>query len=185
MNANNNKRLYLFDLDDTLCDTSGWKKSWSEETDYFRLRLQFMPDAKEVLSVLDGPKVLVTAGDKVTQTQKSLLLGVRLGLENIFSEIHIVEKNEDKEDAFRAIAKQYRENSHENDRIWGRHVVVIGNRIDSEIYYGNMLGFTTVRMLHGSYAAARPANLFQIPHHTIRNLGALLRLPCVKRKSGM
>jgi len=156
MNIHARKRLYVFDLDDTV------------------------PGAKDVLSLLEGVKILVTAGDETVQRQKIGLVGIRLGLENIFSEVHIVGKNENKEDIFRSIAKRYGEREYVGGITKGRHIVVVGNRIDSEIYYGNLLGFTTVRLLHGSYAALKPTNSFHIPRYTIRNLRTLLDLPFLK-----
>jgi FMN phosphatase YigB (HAD superfamily) len=168
--------IYIFDLDDTITDTTGWKEVSSVEDDYHRLKLKALPNAAHVLASLAGPKILVTAGVHETQQQKVFVMGLKQipGFPDFFSEIHYVPTAEAKEDTFRGISKKYREKG-----IWGSHVVVIGNRIDREIYYGNLLGFTTVRILHGSYARMRPANTFEHPHYTIRNLSDLLDLPCI------
>ena len=80
-------------------------------------------------------------------------------MEDIFAKenIHIVPLKEDKKELFKEIT---------NDTP-GIKTYIIGDRIDSEIQYGNELGLETIRMMKGKYSDMIPKILEQEPNYEI------------------
>ena len=101
---------------------------------------------------------IVTKGEEILQRRKIEILG----LEDIFSKenVHIVSLNEDKKEIFNEITNDTR----------GIKSYVIGDRIDSEIQYGNELGLETIRMIKGKYSDMIPETVEQEPNHEISEL---------------
>jgi FMN phosphatase YigB (HAD superfamily) len=57
-----------------------------------------------------------------------------------------------------------------------KEVFVVGDRIDSEIKYGNRLGMTTVYLNRGKYSAIKPRDENEIPNFKIQSLEELAAL---------
>lgn len=139
-------KVYIFDLDDTLFDSSGRKE-------YFDIRL--FEGVKETLSSLNGHIILVTRGDKKMQNKKIEILGIN----SYIADIYICENDEEKLRIFENI----------NTAHDGKDFMVIGNRIDCEIRYGKMLGFRTIHVNHGKYSTLTPRDEFEVPDIVIEN----------------
>jgi FMN phosphatase YigB (HAD superfamily) len=147
--------LVIFDLDDTLFDTTGTLDHTYKGLPDIRL----FPGVKDILkkmSSLSIPKILATRGDSQMQHKKIDILGVR----EDFNKIVICSTDEEKHTAFTSVISDY---GIKDPSL----VLVVGNRIDSEIRYGNMLGCTTIHIKHGRYAELVPKDSFEIPHITV------------------
>ena len=145
----------IFDLDDTLYfkteqlgDDYGF-----EDIDNISIpieEIEYLKDLSEKNNMY-----IVTKGDEKFQRRKIEVLG----LEDIFAKenIHIVPLKEDKKELFKEIT---------NDTP-GIKTYIIGDRIDSEIQYGNELGLETIRMMKGKYSDMIPKILEQEPNYEI------------------
>lgn len=145
----------IFDLDDTLYfkteqlgDDYGF-----EDIDNISIPSEDMDYLKELSG--KNNMYIVTNGDEKFQRRKIEVLG----LEDIFAKenIHIVPLKEDKKELFKEIT---------NDTP-GIKTYIIGDRIDSEIQYGNELGLETIRMMKGKYSDMIPKILEQEPNYEI------------------
>ena len=145
----------IFDLDDTLYfkteqlgDDYGF-----EDIDNISIPSEDMDYLKELSG--KNNMYLVTNGDEKFQRRKIEVLG----LEDIFAKenIHIVPLKEDKKELFKEITKDTP----------GIKTYIIGDRIDSEIQYGNELGLETIRMMKGKYSDMIPKILEQEPNYEI------------------
>tara|TARA_Y100000004_G_scaffold195255_1_gene261812 strand:- start:33 stop:707 length:675 start_codon:yes stop_codon:yes gene_type:complete len=145
----------IFDLDDTLYfkteqlgDDYGF-----EDIDNISIPSEDMDYLKELSG--KNNMYIVTKGDEKFQRRKIEVLG----LEDIFAKenIHIVPLKEDKKELFKEIT---------NDTP-GIKTYIIGDRIDSEIQYGNELGLETIRMMKGKYSDMIPKILEQEPNYEI------------------
>ncbi len=145
----------IFDLDDTLYlkteqlgDDYGF-----EDIDNISIPSEDMDYLKELSG--KNNMYLVTNGDEKFQRRKIEVLG----LEDIFAKenIHIVSLKEDKKELFKEITKDTP----------GIKTYIIGDRIDSEIQYGNELGLETIRMMKGKYSDMIPKILEQEPNYEI------------------
>ncbi len=155
------KPLLIFDLDDTLYDTS---MRIDENTPNFA-EMKLYPDAKNFLESSSSEKILVTYGDVTTQEKKIETLGIR----DYFSEIYICRERQEKLDCFKKILGKYKiENL--------KAILVIGDRIDSEIKYGNILGMTTVLLWRGKYKELKPKDENEIPDFKVQDFEELLKL---------
>ena len=145
----------IFDLDDTLYfkteqlgDDYGF-----EDIDNISIPSEDMDYLKELSG--KNNMYIVTKGDEKFQRRKIEVLG----LEDIFAKenIHIVPLKEDKKELFKEITKDTP----------GIKTYIIGDRIDSEIQYGNELGLETIRMMKGKYSDMIPKILEQEPNYEI------------------
>ena len=145
----------IFDLDDTLYfkteqlgDDYGF-----EDIDNISIPSEDMDYLKELSG--KNNMYIVTKGDEKFQRRKIEFLG----LEDIFvkENIHIVPLKEDKKELFKEITKDTP----------GIKTYIIGDRIDSEIQYGNELGLETIRMMKGKYSDMIPKILEQEPNYEI------------------
>ena len=57
-----------------------------------------------------------------------------------------------------------------------KNIIVVGDRIDAEIRYGNMLGATTILLSYGKYKDLKPKDAFEMPTYTIKKIGELQKL---------
>lgn len=124
--------LIIFDLDDTLfprLPDNYTEKDLNDIRPYSGVR--------KLLAVNDFKKILVSKGDPEFQHKKL----AALNLKPFFDEIIICSTAEEKKDIFREISLRF-----PDEFIW-----VVGDRIDSEIRYGNELGFKTVLLKRGKY----------------------------------
>jgi len=145
----------IFDLDDTLYfKTEQLGDDYSfEDIDNISIPSEDMDYLKELSG--KNNMYIVTNGDEKFQRKKIEVLG----LEDIFAKenIHIVPLKEDKKELFKEIT---------NDTP-GIKTYIIGDRIDSEIQYGNELGLETIRMMKGKYSDMIPKILEQEPNYEI------------------
>ena len=134
----------IFDLDDTLYEkTEQLGDDYSlEDVDKITIPQEEFDYLKELSE--KNNMYIVSMGDEVLQRRKIEVLG----LEDIFikENIHIVSKQEDKKEKFEEIINETK----------GIKTYVIGDRIDSEIHYGNELGLDTIRILRGKYSNMIP-----------------------------
>lgn len=152
-------KLVIFDLDDTLYDRFGQL----DETYRNLPNIKLFPDTLQVLQALRAPKVLISKGDPIIQQKKVDVLGIR----PYFKEIRICATPEEKQALFRELMQKYRITE-------PKDIAVIGDRIDSELRAGKMLGFLTIRLLHGKYKGLKPKDAFEVPDYTIKKLGEVL-----------
>jgi len=143
--------LVIFDLDDTLYDRTG--QIPDDYTDEHLEKIESFSGVKELLEIDSFSKVLVTKGDPELQLKKLELLGIK----NKFDEIKITSTDEEKRKAFEGVI-----NRCPHPLTW-----VIGNRIDSEIRYGNELGLKTIYLKHGKYKNLKAKDRFEIPDYEI------------------
>jgi len=144
-----NSKLLVFDLDDTLLLTSGVIKK-----DYSNLeQIKLFPGVKEFLINNHSQKILVTKGDKTIQEKKVNILGIK----NYFEKIFFPLTDAHKITCFKKIIKQY-----PNNESW-----VIGNKITSEICYGNQLGLKTVLLRKGKYKTLKAKDDSEVPDYEI------------------
>lgn len=148
--------VYILDLDDTLFDSTNQppatKKSWP---------LKLLTGVEEFLSNNRGQKILVTMGGAPLQKRKLAALKI----EHSFDEIFIVKTNQEKLAVLKELAGRYKSN-----------IVVIGNRIDSEIKYGNALGLKTVLIKFGKYQDLVSTTYDEYPDVTIENFRDLPKM---------
>jgi FMN phosphatase YigB (HAD superfamily) len=147
-----NSKLLIFDLDDTLftCDRSikkneDWENITSAEP--FSGVVEFLHD-------FHGKKMLVTKETHPNLQNKKLDL---LGIKNFFNRIMVCYKNEEKKELFSKIIVE-----NPGVEIW-----VIGDRIDSEIRYGNELGLKTILLKKGKYKTLKAKDGFEVPNYEI------------------
>ncbi|MBT4936092.1 HAD hydrolase-like protein [Candidatus Woesearchaeota archaeon] len=147
-----NSKLLIFDLDDTLFVRD---RSIKKNEDW-----EHVTSAEPSSGVLDflhnfsAKKILVTKETyPYLQNKKIDLLGIR----EFFDKIYICHKNEEKKELFSKIIAE-----NPDHEIW-----VMGDRIDSEIRYGNELGLITVLIKQGEYKNLKAKDNFEIPHHEI------------------
>lgn len=147
-------KLVIYDLDDTLFDTTGQLYNGNR-------RIETISLFKGVIELLDRENVinvLVTAGDMEIQYRK---IGA-LKIKDYFDRIVISNSNDLKLRAFDKIVVEWQH--------MVKEIIVVGNRIDCEIHYGNMLGLRTVHLPHGKHKNLVPQCGYQVPKHTISTI---------------
>lgn len=158
-------KLWIFDLDDVL-----YSKTQLLGDSYEKLlNITPFPETHAVLSNLKGIKTLVTMAKngKDIQNKKIDLLKVR----PYFDKIIITESSDGKKSAFEELLLSYKISSR-------KEVIVVGDRRDNELRYGNLLGCTSILFnLEGSkYSNLLPKDDFEVSDFTINSLGELLNL---------
>jgi len=148
----------IFDLDDTLYEKT---EQLGDDYNFKDVDKITMPQEEfDYLKELSEKNnmYIVSMGDEVLQRRKIEVLG----LEDIFKKenIHFVSKQVDKKEKFEEIINEAK----------GIKTYVIGDRIDSEIQYGNELGLDTIRIMKGKYADMIPEYETQEPNYEIFNL---------------
>ena len=145
----------IFDLDDTLYSkTEQLGDDYSfEDIDNINIPIEEIDYLKDLSE--KNNMYIVTKGDETLQRRKIEVLG----LEDIFTKenIHIVPLKEDKKEIFKEITKGTP----------GIKTYVIGDRIDSEIQYGNEIGLETIRIIKGKYSEMTPQIPEQEPNYEI------------------
>ncbi|HLD00556.1 MAG TPA: HAD hydrolase-like protein [Candidatus Nanoarchaeia archaeon] len=152
--------LLIFDLDDTLIP-----RLPDNYTPKDLKNLRLLPGAEEILTLnLPGVnKILVTKEiDMGLQNKKIDAVGIR----NYFTRIMICFDDPDKRNCFRDSSERYQDKD-----VW-----IIGDRLDSEIRYGNKLGFKTIRLKQGKYKDLEPKDDSEIPTVTINSLTELAQV---------
>jgi putative hydrolase of the HAD superfamily len=156
-------KLAIFDLDETLYDKSG-QLGESISIDKAKKITPF-PDTREVLDKLDFTKILVTKamhGEEIANVKIDALK-----IRKFFDKIIMTKDNPSKKTAFKNIINEYKVKEKCN-------CFVIGDRIDSEIRYGNELGLRTILIKRGKYKDLKARDEFEIPDYTITDLREIL-----------
>jgi len=137
--------------------------------DYDFDEMDIFPDTKEVLSKLKGDfkLVLLSQGKVSLQNRKIDYLGIR----KYFDHIYLPEVGE-KQLSFETALKELNLDSNE--------VLVVGDRIDTEIKIGNDLGMQTCRIMRGEYRILEPRFQNEEPDYTINTLRGLYGILNVK-----
>ena len=141
--------LIVFDLDDTLYDSTGYGSK--EESGV--LDISLFDGASNLLEDVRFEKILVTRGKPSLQNAKIDALNIR----SYFKKIFIPPTDDEKEKYFSEIFSVHNP----------RSTIVIGNRIDCELRYGKIMGAKTVLFKHGKYKRLQPKDSFEIPDHMI------------------
>lgn len=150
--------LIVFDLDDTLYDCNGQMKEATKWQD--AKRIVPFPGVIDFLSSSSARKILLSQEtDAGLQDVKIDALRIRA----YFDKIYFCRHNIEKKDLLGKIQQEY-----PSEDIW-----VVGDRIDSEIQYGNELGMKTVRLQHGKYGRLVPQNDYQKPYRNITQFSDL------------
>ncbi len=144
-----NSKLIIFDLDDTLFLSSSVVKE-----DYSNLEeIKLFSGVKDFLTNDNSKRILVTKGNKEIQEKKVNLLGINSFFEEIFYPLN----DEGKSGCFKEIIKNY-----PHYILW-----VVGNKLSSEIRYGNELGLKTVLLRKGKYKTLKAKDDFEVPDYEI------------------
>lgn len=155
-------KLVIFDLDDTLFDTTGMS-SCGISVD----AITAFPGTLDLLTALKEKGIisaLVSFGGLAFQEKKMEVLGIR----NYFNDVLFCNLPENKLPLFKHLMQKYAiEDS--------REVVVVGDRIDREIMFGNMLGCITVQIRHGKHKGLKAGNATQVPKQTIDAIQEVIR----------
>ncbi len=142
-------------------------------------KLVLFPYAREILTLRDVKKVLVSKGDAFFQFQKIR----RLGVESLFDAILIAATDEGKKSCFQQALAQFptkdTQDTKNTQEVW-----VIGDRVDSEIKYGNELGLKTVLFRHerGKYKSLVPKSGMEKPMYVIERFEELRRILGVEER---
>jgi FMN phosphatase YigB (HAD superfamily) len=154
-------RVVIFDLDDTLFvrdssiqENEDWENITSAEPSL---------GVVEFLHNFSGKKMLVTKESHPNLQNKKLEL---LGIRKLFDEVMICYKNKEKKELFSKIMCE-----NPGDEIW-----VVGDRIDSEIRYGNELGLKTVLLNQGKYKTLKAKDDFEVSDYKIDKFIELNRI---------
>ena len=121
---------------------------------------ELFPEVNDMLQELGKYKlILLTTGRPDAQKKKIELLGIKKYFYDIiFDDI----ANSDKEKKMRLILDKY--------SLKPEEVVVVGDKIFSEIEAANRLGIMSIRCMRGRFKDAEPANKQQLPDYKINNL---------------
>ncbi len=158
------KKIVIFDLDDTLFDTTRQLNNSYDNLDFITL----FPGVIHLFDVLKSNNImmaLVSTGNDEIQHKKIELLNIA----NYFDTIIVCGQPEEKLTAFEHILKH-------NESTDPKNIFIIGDRIDREIMYGNMLGCTTIHVYGGKWGVLVPKNELQVP---------LFSIQCIKDSSSI
>lgn len=148
----NKKHLIIFDLDDTLFDSSGQMRSGHESEDVKQITP--FPGVLAFLASFPGKKALVTHETVLGLQQQKI---DTLGVQRFFDDVFICQTREEKKSHLRRVVAKYHPT-----KCW-----VVGDRLDTEIFYGNELGLKTIWIRQGKHADRQPQNGLEVPDHTI------------------
>jgi FMN phosphatase YigB (HAD superfamily) len=158
----NRLKLVIFDLDDTLCDTSRQLTSRRPEMERIEL-FSGVPSLLKTIRARGIHTAIVSTGDVKSQEAKLR----RLGLPRFVDKVLVCAFPEEKRALFRRCLRLFKAKPKET--------LIVGDRIDREIQFGNALGCVTVRVLQGRHCGRIPTDDNQVADFTVREL-PLLRL---------
>lgn len=152
-------KLWVTDLDNTLCDTDVIQLDTSRIGE-----LKLFPNVLKVFKVLiaqEIPIVVLTKGDFVYQRSKIY----QLGLTEVIDDIYVDQTMKEKPALFKKILEKY--------QVSPEDVVMIGDRRDDEIVIGKESGAQTIWYKHGKYNVGGDA-----PEgvHVVKNYEEILEL---------
>lgn len=143
--------LIVFDLDDTLYDCFGYFPNGKVSDEIAELKP--LPGVLPILQRKDITKVLLSKGEKEWQHKKI----EKLGISAYFDKILVCATSEEKKLLLQHVIREFKDSN-----TW-----VVGDRVDSEIRFGNELGLKTVLLRRGKYADLKPRDQWEIPHYVI------------------
>lgn len=153
-------KLVVFDLDDTLFDTSGQLDETYKAID----QIVLFPGAEQLLKHLHSRGVntaIVSVGNRHIQLKKIRILRLRA----LIDAVHICRLPEGKLSLFTRCCCKFNAEP--------RETLVVGDRIDQEIMYGKKFGCVTVRVLQGKRSNLAPSDESQEADFSIRSIGEL------------
>jgi len=131
-------------------------------------RLTIDPEVVQMIQELSARYYLylVTSGETEFQNRKIDHLKIR----NLFHEVSILDSrsNRDKKSLFKFLI--------ENNNYSADSVLIVGNRIDEEIYAGNELGMVTVLVKYGEGSEIKLGKKTDQPDYTIKNIIQLQKI---------
>ena len=153
-------RLWVTDLDNTLCDTDVL------EDDSSRIgELALFENASKVFKALVAqgvPIVVLTKGDFVYQRSKIH----QLGLTEVIDELFVADTDAQKAILFKQILDMY--------KLPPEEIVMIGDRRDSEVAIGKEFGVKTIWFAHGKYNKDQKAPEGVYTAHTYQDILKIL-----------
>ncbi len=156
--------ILIFDLDDTL-----YQKHGVVNDDFSGIEdIQPYAGAYDFLRKTSCKKILVTKGNPTMQVKKLEILGIK----DFFEEVLICSTDEEKKGVFKQLKEKFPQSE-----FW-----VIGDRIDSEIRFGNELGMKTVLLRKGKYAELMPQEPIEAPTYAIKEFSELNEVLCKECK---
>lgn len=158
---------------------AGFKAYNSDEVE----NISLYPGALETLDALKkrGLKlVLITSGIHERQAKKIRILGLEKKFDLI--RIHDIERDQSKFGEFKRAMKQL--------RLSPGSIVVVGDKVSSEIKMANKLGMASIRILKGRFSKMKPRNEFEEPDYSIGEISEVLPLlkkagACKAKESGI
>ncbi|MGM5483799.1 MAG: uridine diphosphate-N-acetylglucosamine-binding protein YvcK [Nanobdellota archaeon] len=133
------------------------------------------PEANKVLNELKvkGFKLFLVSYGKYSRQNKKIDI---LGLRDYFDKIIINDPsdNKNKKDVFLNLKNDFSLDS--------KNTFVVGDRLNSEIYWGNFLGMKTIRILKGKLKDVNENNYFEKADYNINDLKELLYIDFDKKK---
>lgn len=147
-------KLIVFDLDDTLIDTSGKLNIETVWKDIEELEL--LDGVEEFLINFPIRKILVTM-ESTKGLQKAKL--DKLEIFDLFEDVMICNSNIGKMNCFKEIEK-----NNNGVEIWA-----VGDRIDSEIKYANGLKWKSVLFKRGKHKDLKAQDGLEIPDYEIND----------------
>jgi FMN phosphatase YigB (HAD superfamily) len=155
-------KLVIFDLDDTLLDTSGQLDALHTGSE----QIVLFPGVSDLLKDIRAKGIfsaIVSTGDQFLQKKKMLILG----LEALVDAIYLCDLPSEKLDRFKKCLHRF--------SVLPRETLVVGDRIDREICLGKKLGCVTVRVLQGRHSNMAPEEDAHVADYTMRNIVSLHR----------
>ena len=180
------------DIFDRMCDSfgiskdekrrivkAGFKAYNSDEVE----NISLYPGVPETLDALKkkGIKlVLITSGIHERQAKKIRILGLEKKFDLVL--IHDIERDQSKFGEFKRAMKQL--------RLSPVNVIVVGDKVSSEIKMANKLGMASVRILRGRFSKIKPRNELEEPDYSIGQISEVLPLlkkacACKAKESGL
>jgi len=144
---------------------AGFNAYNSDEVEDIKLYPRVLPMLKKLRK--KGLKlVLITSGIYERQWKKIKILKLEKEFDLIY--VHDFEKDVSKFGKFKKAM--------DNFGLKPRNIVVVGDKVSSEIRMGNRLGATTVRLLKGRFSKMKPRNELEEPDYTINNIPDIVPL---------
>jgi FMN phosphatase YigB (HAD superfamily) len=157
----NRLKLVIFDLDDTLFDSSGQLKPPDVGIESIRL-FAGVPETLRDLRAQGFSLAIVSTGDGTLQEKKIQILGLR----ELVDAVHICDLPEEKQILFRRCFGDF--------GVLPSETLVVGDRIDREVQWGNALGCVTAQVLQGRHQHMTPVGELQEARFKIAGIPELL-----------
>jgi uncharacterized cofD-like protein len=124
--------------------------------------ISLFPDVSDTLAALHKSYKLILVTSGVSERQRNKIS--KLGLDGCFDLILIDDIHEklSKRERFLAAMANY--------GLTARDILVVGDRVFSEIKIGNQLGMVTTQMQHGHYANITPSKGWENPDYVIKQI---------------